>query len=79
MSCDGLGASIKRGADMASRQWKVLIQNAEDFYAWAKQTEENGSKIKYLFYNQEDVDNGDKILQEKKNLCRLQEHSGYTL
>jgi hypothetical protein len=64
--CDGLGASIKRGADMASRQWKVLIQNAEDFYAWAKQTEENGSKIKYLFHNQEDVDNGDKILQEKE-------------
>ena len=67
-------------ADMAFRQGKVLIQNAEDFYASAKQTEENGSKIKYLFYNQEDVDNGDKILQEKKkNLCRLQEHSGYTL
>jgi DNA-binding transcriptional regulator GbsR (MarR family) len=34
--CDGLGASIKRGADMAIRQGKVLIQNAEDFYAWAK-------------------------------------------
>jgi hypothetical protein len=49
---------------MAIRQGKVLIQNAED--AWAKQTEENGSKIKYLFYNQEDVDNGDKILQEKE-------------
>jgi aspartate/methionine/tyrosine aminotransferase len=28
MSCDGLGASIKRGADMAIRQGKVLIQNA---------------------------------------------------
>jgi hypothetical protein len=45
MCCDGLGASIKRGADMAIRQGKVLIQNAEDFYAWAKQTEENGSKL----------------------------------
>jgi hypothetical protein len=61
-----LAVTVTTGADMAIRQGKVLIQNAEDFYAWAKQTEENGSKIKYLFYNQEDVDNGDKILQEKE-------------
>ena len=56
-----LAVTVTTGADMAIRQGKVLIQNAEDFYAWAKQTEENGSKIKYLFYNQEDVDNGDKL------------------
>jgi hypothetical protein len=43
---------------------KYSIQNAEDFYAWAKQTEENGSKIKYLFYNQEDVDNGEECLKD---------------
>jgi hypothetical protein len=61
-----LAVTVTAGADMAIRQGKVLLQNAEDFYAWAKQTEENGSKIKYLFYNQEDVDNGDKILQEKE-------------
>ena len=34
--CDGLGASIKRSADMAIRQGKCLIQNTEDFYAWSK-------------------------------------------
>jgi hypothetical protein len=62
-----LAVTVTAGADMAIRQGKVLLQNVEDFYAWAKQTEENGSKIKYLFYNQEDVDNGDKILQEKEN------------
>jgi hypothetical protein len=45
-----LAVTVTAGADMAIRQGKVLIQNAEDFYAWAKQTEENGSKIKYLFH-----------------------------
>jgi nucleoid-associated protein YejK len=65
-----LAVTVTAGADMAIRQGKVLLQNVEDFYAWAKQTEENGSKIKYLFYNQEDVDNGDKILQEKEKPMR---------
>ena len=40
---------------MAIRQGECLIQNAEDFYAWSKKTEESGSKIKYIFYNQEEV------------------------
>lgn len=64
--CDGLGACIKRSADMAIRQGKCLIQNAEDFYAWSKKTEESGSKIKYISYNQEDVGRCNDILEQKE-------------
>ena len=69
--CDGLGASIKSAADMAIRQGKCLIQNAEDFYAWSKQTEESGSKIKYLYYNQPDVDMSNEIIQQKEKPMQL--------
>ncbi|KAL3862597.1 hypothetical protein ACJMK2_008554 [Sinanodonta woodiana] len=69
--CDGLGASIKRAADMVIRQGKCLIQNAEDFYAWSKQTEESGSKIKYLYYNQADVDMSNEIIQQKEKPMQI--------
>lgn len=32
--CDGLGASVKRAADMAIKQGKATIQNGEEFYLW---------------------------------------------
>jgi hypothetical protein len=34
-----LAVTVTAGADMAIRQGKVLLQNVEDFYAWAKQTD----------------------------------------
>ncbi|KAL3861743.1 hypothetical protein ACJMK2_007766 [Sinanodonta woodiana] len=64
--CDGLGASIKRAADTAICQGKCFIQNVEDLYAWSKQTEESGSKIKYLYYIQADVDMSSEIIQQKE-------------
>ncbi|WAR12325.1 hypothetical protein MAR_026505 [Mya arenaria] len=42
--CDGVGGTTKRNADNAIKQGKVIIQDAEDFYKWAIQTE---GQIKY--------------------------------
>ena len=50
--CDGLGASVKRSADMAVRQAKTQIQSAEDFYNWAKS--EKGTSIKYFFVSSDE-------------------------
>jgi hypothetical protein len=47
--CDGLGASVKRMADMDVKQQKCLIQDATDFYEWA-QGKREGSKVKYIKY-----------------------------
>ncbi|KAK3602406.1 hypothetical protein CHS0354_027182 [Potamilus streckersoni] len=58
-------------ADMAILQEKCLIQNAEDFYTWSKQTEESGSKIKYLYYNQADVDMRNEIIQQKEKPMQI--------
>ncbi|KAL3862416.1 hypothetical protein ACJMK2_008382 [Sinanodonta woodiana] len=52
-------------------QGKCLIQNAEDFYAWSKQMEESGSKIKYLYYNQADVDMSNEIIQQKEKPMQI--------
>ncbi|CAC5404494.1 unnamed protein product [Mytilus coruscus] len=54
--CDGLGASVKRTADQAVKQGKCSIQGASDFYAWGMHCEESGSKVKYIFYDQNDYD-----------------------
>ena len=66
--CDGLGASVKRNADMAIRQGKCLIQGAADFFAWAKGTEENGSKVKFIWYDQSDIDSAAQYLQQQAAL-----------
>ncbi|KAK3579670.1 hypothetical protein CHS0354_036901 [Potamilus streckersoni] len=58
---------------MAIRQGKCLIQNAEDFYAFSKQMEESGSKIKYLYYNQADVDMCNEIIQQKEKPMQISE------
>jgi hypothetical protein len=64
--CDGLGASVKRAADMAIKQGKASIQNGKDFYHWA--TTERGSKVKYVYYGQEDYDEA-KIILDSKEKC----------
>ncbi|KAK3601947.1 hypothetical protein CHS0354_022505 [Potamilus streckersoni] len=58
---------------MAIHQRRCLIQNAEDFYAWSKQTEESESKIKYLYYNQADVDMRNEIIQQKEKPMQISE------
>ncbi|KAL3842294.1 hypothetical protein ACJMK2_020324 [Sinanodonta woodiana] len=57
---DGLGASIKRVADMVTH-----------FYVWSKQTEESGSKIKYMYYNQADVGMSNEIIQQKEKPMQI--------
>ena len=34
--CDPIGGVAKRNADMAVKQQKAVIQDANDFFAWAK-------------------------------------------
>ena len=63
--CDGLGASVKRAADMAVRQGKASIQDGKDFNAWSVQAAESGSKVKYVFYSQTDIDESKSILDSK--------------
>ncbi|VDH94171.1 Hypothetical predicted protein [Mytilus galloprovincialis] len=63
--CDGLGASVKRAADNAVKQGKTSIQSADDFMEWARRARESGSKVKYIFYNQEDYDISEKFLSER--------------
>lgn len=43
--CDGLGGSVKRSADMAVKQGKVIIQNAQDFYTWATNQSEKETSV----------------------------------
>ena len=62
--CDGLGASVKRSADMAVKQEKCSIQDASDFISWA----ENGeSKVKYIHYDEMDIEHAQEILNKKKH------------
>ena len=37
--CDGIGSTAEHLADDVVKQRKFLIQDADDFYSWAKQTQ----------------------------------------
>ena len=50
--CDGIGGVAKRRASDAIKQGKACIQDATDFYNWAKT---NSLSIKYRFYNSDDI------------------------
>ncbi|WAR08577.1 hypothetical protein MAR_018535 [Mya arenaria] len=63
-ACDGVGGTAKRNADMAVKQSKAVIQDANDFYAWAKCSQ---SEIEYLMVTQEEYD---KLKGERKNKAR---------
>lgn len=43
--CDGIGGTTKRNADNAVKQGKTIIQDADDFFKWARDTE---SQIEYV-------------------------------
>ena len=53
--CGGLGGSVKRSADSAIKQGKVVIQSAEDFYSWAYESEAR-SVVKYYYVSQEEYE-----------------------
>ena len=50
--CDGIGGTAKHMADDAVKQRKFFIQDADDFYSWAKQTQ---TTISYDFVSVEEV------------------------
>ena len=50
--CDGIGGVAKGRASDAIKQGKACIQDATDFYNWAKT---NSLSIKYRFYNSDDI------------------------
>ena len=67
--CDGIGGTAKRLADDAIKQEKVIIQDAQDFFAWADQTQ-SSSKIKYLFVPIDECHESQQELAEKAGLLR---------
>lgn len=48
---------------MAIKQGKATIQNGKDFYNWTK---ESGSKVRYIYYSQQDYDEAKTILYSKQ-------------
>lgn len=50
-TCDGVGCTAKRNADIAIKQSKAVKQDAHDFYAWAKA---NQSEISYQLITQDE-------------------------
>lgn len=62
--CDGVGGTTKRNADNAIKQGKTIIQDADDFFRWAKET---NSQIEYQQISQEEF-NQCKEIVDKRNL-----------
>ena len=51
--CDPIGDTAKRKADLAVKNDKAVIQDARDFYNWAKESEKH-SAIKFFFISTND-------------------------
>ena len=51
--CDGIGGEAKRQASDSVKQGKAIIQDAEDFFAWASAHQK---EIDYIFYKQGDYE-----------------------
>ena len=63
--CDGVGGTAKRMADEAVKTGKVKIQDAVDFYDWARKNE-NSSSVSYgRFYSKEEYSDAGKFLERK--------------
>jgi hypothetical protein len=68
--CDGLGASVKRGANNAVIQNKAVIQDAEDFYSYT-QSEACKSKVDYCYVSKQDVQKAKNDLDQYGDLKRV--------
>ncbi|MEW8542103.1 MAG: hypothetical protein AB2693_01095 [Candidatus Thiodiazotropha sp.] len=73
--CDGIGGTTKRNADNAVKQGKAVIQEATDFFAWAKSTD---TQIEYYFITPEafescktEVESRNKKLKPVKGTLQL--------
>ena len=61
--CDPIGGTAKRQADLAVKNEKAVIQDATDFFTWAKKLEET-SAIKYFFISASDYSNAAAFLSK---------------
>ena len=62
--CDPIGGVAKRNADMAVKQQKAVIQDANDFFAWAKSVD---SSIEYRFISTATYEENKRFLDEASN------------
>ncbi|XP_060564869.1 uncharacterized protein LOC132724071 [Ruditapes philippinarum] len=66
-ACDGIGGTAKRMADQSIRQGKVSIQDATDFYKWAK---EGHKTAKYILVKPDECNKSREELEViNKILC----------
>lgn len=63
--CDGIGGTFKRMAEQAVKQEKVVINDAQDLFAWGK-GRDGESLIKSEYYTQQDVENAEKKVKKMK-------------
>ena len=61
--CDPIGRTTKKKANLAVKNDKAVVQDAHDFFAWAKESEET-STIRFRFLYSEDCANAALFLSE---------------
>ena len=64
--CDGVGGTAKRLADQAVKSKKARIQDADDFFRWASQTNST-STMKFMFVSREACAEIRNAVQEKQS------------
>ena len=64
--CDGIGGTVKRMADNAVKR-NAVIQDANDFFAWASQEHgcENDSKIDFFFVSKEECVSSSELIAQR--------------
>ena len=64
--CDPIGGTAKRKADLAVKNEKAIIQDAQDFFKWAKTTED-ASLIKFTFLSRKEYEDAKSFLNQVCN------------
>ena len=62
--CDGLGGTVKRMADEAIRQGNATIQDAKEFFDWAKKS--SMKNVEFVFVDKHDTQTKQESLCEMK-------------
>lgn len=62
-ACDGVGGTAKRNADMAVKLSKAVIQDANDFFAWAVS---NQSEIEYQMITPDEYQQSNEEIERRK-------------
>ena len=64
--CDPIGGTAKRKTDFAAKNEKAIIQDAQDFFKWAKTTED-ASLIKFTFLSRKEYEDAKSFLNQVCN------------